>query len=452
MADGMAFITMGESTLLDLRQSTIFLLLDTWRTTVVGDGTVMDTFQIGLTGTDATLRTNVETLLSIQQRVINYFADPNLNNGAMFRVYSNGENIKQAVIYQFDAAPVNGSAMTPLLGRGHMIYQIGFLRDESWNERNHSFYINSSNVNCTGGKITVNPGGVLYGSLNSRIAISNFFSGPATALYRLWLGIQRYLGSNTYSWVNSYFDASWEAEVGTAVAGSFVNDATASPAGTSSNCLQVTSVPSSLTKVWWSKLANHEPTAERCYSYLGNWFVLGRMKVDAGTVGVQLRTGQGSSSATQNYEKLNEIVYVSNTGWRLVELGKITIPHFGRFNIDSSLLANVCMSLYLQQISGTTTSFKLDEIILIPADHLLKLYKCNLGASDTETVYVYEDGRINAMHGDWSGGLEITAINWEWPHDGGFIVVAGERETAHDLGDDIDIGLDIVNRVLGYIT
>lgn len=457
MADVMKFYTsaigiISSTLLLDLRQSTIFLLLDTWRTAPVGNGKVSETFQVGFTGSDSTLRTNIETLVGIRQRVVDYFNDPNMNPCVVFQANSNGEQAKQALVYDFDAVLVEDAAMTPLLGRGHVIYQVSVIRDEEWDD-SYGYEAVGTGVSANGGLMAENPASITRCSANRRIHTTLLENGPIAApLYRIWIGIQRYLGSNSYSTVGSYFDASLEVEDGTAVDGSFVNDATASPSGTSANCLEVTSLGSTLTKTWWSKLNDHTATSTANFAYLGNWLVLARMKVDSGVVGMQLRTGVGESSATQNYEKINEIVYASNTSWRLIDLGRISIPPFTGYGTAAVALGYVSMALYLQQISGTTTSFKLDEIILIPSDYLAKLYKCDLDVSGSELIYVYEDWRAQAVHGDLSGGLELTLQNWVWPSDGGFLVVAAERETQHVLTDTLDITVGFHKRFLGYVS
>jgi hypothetical protein len=447
MADYFKIVNQAGTVILDLRQSTVFLLLDTWRTAPAGDGTVVETFQIGMTGTDSTLRTNIETLVTIRQRVREFYIDPMRNKSIWLYAYSDGESAKRALILEFDAIPVEDAAMTPLLGRGHTIYQVSVLRLEAW-EATATTQITSTE-NCTGGLWPVNPGSSLYGSLNARIkelAVSPGSLGGA--IYRLWIGIQPYYGTNDFSFINSYFDGSWEVEAGTASAGSFVNDATASPAGTSSNCLEVTSVASSLTKVWWSILSNH--SASNYDAYLGDWYVLGRMKVDAGVCAVQLRYGIGKTAGGENIEKTNDIVYVSNTNWRLIELGKVSFPPYG--STPATLTANPysALTLYLQQVSGTTTSFKFDLVILIPARHFVKANKAYVYSGIGTDFLVREDGKLDCMYSDEGGRPEATYQDWEWPWDGGFIVVAGERETSHDLTDSVTLTLDYYTRWLGH--
>lgn len=447
MADLFKIVNQAGTVILDLRQSTIFLLLDTWRTASLGDGTVSETFQIGLTGTDATLRTNIETLVTIRQRVQEFYIDPMRNKSIWLYAYSDGESAKRALILDYDAIPVEDAAMTPLLGRGQTIYQVSILRLEAW-EATATAQI-TGGASCTGGLQAVNPGGSLYGSLNARIkelAVSTGSLGGA--IYRLWIGIQPYYGTNNVTFINNYFDASWEVESGTAVDGAFVNDATASPSGTSSNCLEVTSVAASLTKTWWSILSDH--AGANYDAYLGEWYVLGRMKVDAGVCAVQLRYGIGKTAAGENIEKTNEIVYVSNTGWRLIDLGKVSFPPYG--STPATLTANPysALTLYLQQVSGSTASFKLDLVVLVPARHFVKAYKAYVYTTIGTDFLVREDGKLDCMYSDEGGRPEATFQDWEWPWDGGFIVVAGEQENSHALTDTVTLTLDYYTRWLGH--
>lgn len=451
MADNLTIIENGGGgTYMSFRAAATNLLLDTWRSAPAGDGKVIETFRVAFTGTDAVVRANVELLLRYRQRIRDYYSNPVVTSAIMLQMYSDSEPTKWALIYEMSAMPVEEGTWTPMLGRGIVVYQIAILRDEGWEDET-PIIITSNNISCTGGKQAVNNSGAYYGSLNGRIKSMAVYDGPAVDLYRLWIGIQPYLWTNGYAEINASFDASWEAEVGTAVLGSFVNDATASPAGTSSNCLEVTTVPATLDKAWWSRLLDH--SGSNWFLYPGDWYVLARIKLNAGTVAVQLRSGVGSSSTDPlAVGKTNEIVYVSNTGWRLIDLGKITLPVYGNTGSGTPSMPYSSLSVYIQQISGTTASFKLDEIILIPARHFVKAYKARVDASVGTTFFVRDDGKVDCLYSDESGRAEATFSGWEWPYQGGFIVAAGEAETAHTLTDTVDLYLTINKKILGHAT
>lgn len=451
MADTFSMSEWGGSYTFNFRNApTYYLLLDTWRTAPAGDGLVSETFQVAFTGTDSAMRTNVEKLLRATQIAEDYFADPTNAYPLMVSAYSDGESDKWALIYDIQAAPVNEGTMTPLLGRGATVYQVSILRDAEW-EAVTPTLISLNNLSCDGGDSAVNNSGAVYGSRNGRMHSVYVSDGPATDLYRLWIGVQPYDYVNDYTAYNASFDASWEVESGTAVLGSFVNDATASPAGTSSNCLDVTSVPSTIGRAWWGMLGSH--AGANSYLYKGEWLVLARIKVDAGVVGVQLRAGAGSDpSDALALEKQNEMIYVSNTGWRLIELGKVSFPPWGYLS-SSMNLAYCSLSVYIQQISGTTGHFKLDQILLIPARHFVKAYKARVdNDSHGTTFYVRIDGKQDCVLSDWVSKPEATFIDWAWPYTGGMIVAAGEAENAHTLTDTIDILFTICKRNLGHLT
>src|SRR5512139_3037564 len=303
------------------------LLLDTLRTTLA-EGQAIETFQIAFTGADATILANVEKLLRFKQRVEDYAQNNVRHWSVRLEMYGNAESAKGALVNGMEAVPMSEMAFTPLLGQRALIYQVSLFRNREWESASLTT-ISETGISAFGGKKVVNPGTTFYGSTPARISRLLLNSGPATTLYRIWLGIQPYYergstGGASYTYVNSYFDATWEAEVGTAVLGSFVNDVSASPAGTSSNTLEVTSVPATLGRAWWSRLVNHEATYPGIY--LGEWYVLGRIKVDAGAVGVQRRYGVGSAAAASHEKQAGEIVYVNNTAWKLIDLGKVTFP------------------------------------------------------------------------------------------------------------------------------
>ena len=454
MADTMKLVRGSPTTVeFDFMNSAHYLMLDSWRTTPVGNGLMLETFSVAFVGTDAVIRADVESMQRIKNSVVLYWLDPGDESSVWLHMYGDGDNSKRALVVDIEAVPSSEMTFTPLVGQSALIYTVAITRLEAWEYGTVTTLVNDTTISGTGGKIAVNYGSSFYGSLAARINKMTLNQGPATTLYRVWVGIQRYYhrglgktgGISDYSDINSYFDATWEAEVGTAVLGSFVNDATASPAGTGSNCLEVTTVPAALGRAWWSRLSNHE--ASKTNMYVGDWLVLGRIKVDAGTTGVQLRYGMGSSAAGA-VETSNELVYVSNTSWRLIELGRITFPPHGR---GFAMTGNECLSAYIIQVSGTTASFKLDEVILIPANHMVKAVKSSVTSALGTNFFVDADGKSDCLLSDYSYRPEATFVDWEWPFEGGFIVVAGERETAHVLTDELHVApLEIYTRFRGH--
>ena len=116
--------------------------------------------------------------------------------------------------------------------------------------------------------------------MDGRIYRTIIKTGPSGAsLYRVWLGIQPLYGTLTTTDISDHFDPIWEAEKGTAVSGTFVNDATANPSGTSSNCLDVTTVSSSLTRVFVTDVLDHADSINDVEEFRGEWYVLARLKV-----------------------------------------------------------------------------------------------------------------------------------------------------------------------------
>jgi hypothetical protein len=457
MTDTMKLVhSTPTTTEFDFLNSAHYLVLDSWRSTPAGVGLVLETFVVAFVGTDAVIRADVESMMRMKHQVDLYWAGAGDERGVWLHLYGDGDNSKRALVAGMEAVPASEMTFTPLVGQGMLLYQIAITRLEAWEYGSITTLVTDTTISGTGGKIAVDYGSSYYGSLAGRINKMTLRTGPATPLYRVWVGIQRYYhrgsektgGISDYPDINSYFDATWEAEVGTAVLGSFVNDATASPAGTSSNCLEVTSVPATLGRAWWSRLSNHE-TSGRVKMYVGNWYILARIKVNSGTVGVQLRYGVGSSAAGA-VETNNEMVYVSNTSWRLIELGSVTFPPYGgRGGLGVS--GNEAMSIFIQQISGTTTSFRLDEVILVPADNFVKAVKANIATGQGTNFFVDPDGKSDCLLQDYSYRPEATFINWEWPYEGGFLVVAAERETEHVLADTLHVvPLEIYKRFKGH--
>ena len=103
---------------MSFRAAATTLLLDTWRSTPAGNGKVIETFQVAFTGTDATIRANVELLMRYRQRIRDYFSNPVVTSAIMLQMYSDSEPTKWALIYEMSAMPVGDGTWTPLLGRG----------------------------------------------------------------------------------------------------------------------------------------------------------------------------------------------------------------------------------------------------------------------------------------------------------------------------------------------
>lgn len=431
--------------LLDLTDSSSYVLNESWRRSAAGNGRVIESFDVVMNGTESVIAANIEMLGSLQHSCRLFFSDPTSEESVWWLLHSGTEAAKWALVYDIQYSANIDRGINPTVPSGTIVYTVTVERSDVYEKFTHDTGPTISGLSGFGG-IYVIPWNLYkvagMGGYMSKVTISAP-SSLTTALYRVWMGIRPFY-SDADSEITAGFDATLEVEAGTAVLGSYVNDANASPAGTSSNCLEVTSVPASIGEAWNMILQQANATYYNLYQ--GEYLVLGRVKVNAGTTGVQLRWGRkAASSAFENLQN-NEMVYVSNTDWRLIELGSVRWPSMGAQNWSMDLY-NEIMRVYIQQIAGTTTSFKLDALVLIPSKYMVKLNKTNIIYTNTGKQYLFkrEDGKDTAIaeiSSHYSHIPDATFVNWFIPPADGFIVFAAERETVHNLGDTVNMTYD----------
>lgn len=442
--------TKDQTTYIDLLSQSNFLLAGSWRTTHrQSEGVITETFDIVFSGTNDQIRQNVEALSKMVQRVQQWREDPLSDTSVWWEETSEGEvaDTKRSLITELDFSPSPTGRLTKLLSAGALVVSVVVTHLDVY-EKTAGFGYGGSGLSTLGGKILTEstsasaPGRVYYLILSSE--------GSYT-LTDVWIGskpLYEQVGNDVYSNLNP----KQETEAGTANIGSFIADATASGGST----WQVTSVPSSLSAAadWYKELDE----TSRPYAR-GRYLVLARVKVNSGVVGIEMSYGEDSHTAAPVNIYRNEMRYISNTSWKLVELGTYRYPFHDRAFTGVPPLG--WMSLRVMQVSGTTTDLRVDCIVLIPNDYFIKGTNCNatanvLGGGHTKLVQM-EDGvpiavnyAVDLPQNRIIGAPQLSYSEDLFPWDGGVMVVAAQRSTEHVLSDLISITMIRYDRYKAY--
>ena len=204
--------------------------------------------------------------------------------------------------------------------------------------------------------------------------------------------------------------------------------------------------------------------------FIGSYIVLLRCKIVSGSGVCQARVS--SSFASPDYAKpiaLGATQYITNTEWRLIEMGEIELPGGRVHNMID--IQSLRVNLETGRVSGTAV-LGVDALILIPSKHFVTWNQATFGNSanpDTAAwIITHPDNSVGGyVAGSPVGSAdkevrtydfaEIGGRNWAFPITyagtgavGGQLIIAAERETVHDITDSVDIIVEVRPRWQSY--
>lgn len=452
--------TVDRATYVDINSSAIYIRTGTWRTTPEPEnGTITETFELAFTGNDATIRSALDTLSKMVQRVVDWNVDGIVEASVWWEENSAGESttMKRSLITDISFAPSQEGPYTQLLGVNAAFYSVMVVHRDVFEDSDTMSEATNSSVSTLGGTASK---GTVAGSADGRIAGMRITSGQSDHISKLWIGFRSLYGQTSDN-IIANFSPLFEAESGSKNVGSWITvaDSNTSPNGLANNAWEYTTIPTSLNAAadWYY---SRPMTASNSVYARGKYIILGRMKVDAGTVGVEFCYGHDCESATPKSIFRNEMQYVSNTAWSLVELGSYRYPMYDRsISMETTFYDTGRFGLRVMQISGTTNSFRLDCILLIPSDRLIKATGCINFSSAYTGFWQTEDDNVVGMNINTSlmgnyyptSDPEFTVTDWARPWDGGILYFAGERSGGHTLGDVLNVSIMFRNRYRAFI-
>jgi hypothetical protein len=279
--------------------------------------------------------------------------------------------------------------------------------------------------------------------------------GGGGPLYRLWAGFRDVHQGSTD------FNPVWECENGTLGADAAIaGDPTASPDPAAGAKVRVTfATVSTLANRLGITVAQGAVHGSHNYHHnAGRYLVLCRCKVTAGAVaGLQLRAGYANNTSSAPCEE----VYVTNSDWRLIPLGEVTIPPLGYRSAvaDVDYVGQAQLQFYAELVTGTpgVDRLELDALCLVPSEHLAVCEGAEVQnvALDPRPAswHVLEDDTTLAVamrNGVPALNIEHAETDLYLPLGRGPIVVAVERATQHLLTEVIDFSISYHPRWLSY--
>ena len=341
-----------------------------------------------------------------------------------------GETEKKSLIYEGSLAGVNEQCAEPFISSNVSLLRMAITRHPFW-EPTNSAQIYPTLISGWGGTYNFNNiGGDVWARFETMQLYGQGGSGP---LYRTWMGIREEMAGTIH------FEPIWQLENGVTHNGA--SNSTSRSGYSGSGHVRQSSPAVSLTKYvsitvdTVCAMAGHSDYNHQ----MGQYLVLCRCAVDSGTVGLQMRYGYAGGITTPSEE-----VFVTNTSWRLIELGRVTFPpvEFERGTV-SNFMRYVTIEIYAEQVAGTSV-LDLDALCLIPTHHFWQTEGASIGNSSSYSADIYttpNDRYIcfgqGAAYPRYS--LEYSAENWYLPTGDSIVVVAGERENEHVLADNAGI-------------
>ncbi len=427
-----------------------------WRTQPSQDGRKIETMLLMSKDTPANIRADVATLENVLQDAVSYHFDKYRDLSYWFRWVTDGESGKRALIFDYQLNPVPDSpdlpngGITPNLEGEASYYELAITRHAAWEE-------SAATIPVAGAQTVSGNGGVWNltatngGRLNGRI--SRFYCLPSSSgmeFTQFWAGMRlARRGLTTFDPLyecedaNSRVDATVVAD-GTASGGSyarvnFATDATLRPRLT----------------------FNVNEGSRDIDDMIGSYKVLLRYKTSDGTTktGVQLVSTfeQPSTSAAVPLPpgSYGSVIYPpANTTYSLIDIGVLEVAPFSvKMAEDAGLsIAGLRFSIFAERISGSG-NLQLDSVILIPHEHYVAWDAGLVGYLEAAEIITDEADRIQGFRNSTNvvdGVTEVSKNNWVYPREGGYFVVAAQRDGQHVLTDTVGLHIEVFKRWQTY--
>ncbi len=443
----------GVGTTYDFLTAGLKPVTGTWRADK-RDNRVMYTVLLVAKDTAANIRDTVNDLEDMLFQANLFIRDALEEESVWYRVQTDGESVKRALVYDFLLEPTDTAAFEIHLEHEAALYALNFTADAAFEEVVSQSQA-SSYLSTLGGTWDLTAG-ITGGREDGRIS---FFSARSRVddvdFTKMWVGIRpgRFpAGSGDFDPV---FDVSDVPFVTGVTSGSDAN----------ANGGAYRNVSFSGGEALDFKFSNllSSKTSDWTY-YRGRYLVLFRAKVSDGTTTCSVRISTSFfTPALSEPILLGQTQYISSDDWHLYELGEVDVPP-GR--VHSKLdLDQFRINIEAGRIAGSG-NLHADCFILIPSHHLFTWEGASFGADTamhTEItqarVFSFPDFTLEAYAADSNGTIRTgTALalatpggkNWRWPTDGGFVVVAAERADGQVVTDETQLQIEVYRRWTTY--
>lgn len=405
---------------------------------------VVDTLALVATGTESTIRTAINSLMTLVERVRLWHSDPTRSNSIWLEAASEGETVKRALIYDM-VLEIGDGDFTPLLSVGGIGVRLVITRHPLWESLPGSNSNDSGAISCWGGVTSSSAFGLLGGDVSTRIGRLQVQETTGDT-YELWAGI-RPSNYGVTNWVST-----WELESGSAGTDTAASAASDASNGSEMRCTFATTA--SMAARVTIAVSNVITTASVQDDAIGRYLVLLRCKTDAGTVGLRLYQGIGTTAS--DHAPVSEEVYITNTAYKLIPLGEIVIPPFGFRALTPAGFQDpgrVALQLRAEVASGAPSKFDMDALAMVPAEHMI--YARALPTNGTGTTYfiTHEDDSTQVIGTDTAGAVmlgEYTMRDFYWPIESGSLYVYGQGAAAHVLTNTITLSMLSACRYRAY--
>lgn len=442
----------SASTIYDLTSSSnLQIVIGSRRARQFGPDRVIETMLLVGRDIAANIRTDVATLEEVLQDAVSYHTDKYRDSSYWLRWVTDGESGKRAVIFNYELNAVSsGSNFTPDLENEKGLYELAVTRHIAWEETSATIPVSGAQtVSGNGG--TWNLTATNGGRLNGRI--SRFYCLPSSSgmeFTQFWAGMRltrrglstfdpKYECEDAFNKVDATDVVDATASGGDYVRVNFATDATLRP------------------RLTFSVRQGSRDIDDM----LGSYKVLLRYKTSDGTTrtGVQLVSSfeQPSTSAAVALPpgSYGSIIYPTpNTNYSLIEIGVLEVAPFPvKMAEDNGLsIGGMYFSIFAERISGSG-NLQLDSVILIPYEHYIAWDAGLVQYLEAADIITDEADRTQAFRNSLNvvdGVGEVSKNNWVYPREGGYFVVAAQREGQHVLADNVGVHIEVFKRWLTY--
>lgn len=387
-------------------------------------------------GSPTILLAEIAELNALLSNAREWAVDPLRYNPTWLELQTDDEGpVRRRLVLDGGRGFLNRTGINPLLTNQRIALDVSLEFAYPWWEEQTETTVYNDTISCLGGTVTIPLGGDMDGRI-SRIRLDNLVD-PGL-MTQFWIGI-RQVYDGTSDLVNV-----WSCSLG-----SNGTDAsnTADSDCVSGNRKTITFGTTTLAKrtaITYDDLIGASDSTH----LRGRYLVLLRYKLPTSSSAVNLQMRYGFSGDTKAIQE-DVIVTTGGSGmstYGVVELGMVQFPPgIPRGKITD--LSECEIDIYAERITGTTHLY-LAELLLIPADHLLRITGASVGPStgDLETnIYTHEDEEVSSFGYDLLPNVNARPEpeNWRLPYqeDSVLILVGALSATELREADTITLSL-----------
>lgn len=436
-------------------------VVGSWRETTQGDRVIV-TCTLAKAGTMSSIRSAVKGLRRFMNMALEYAGDNSSVYSVWFRWQTTGESAKRALVLGYSLEPLDHEVDDIHLESGAGRYLFSFTRAAAYEEPD-SETATTTDVSASGGGWW--PSTITVGDIPGRIvALRVSPRGITNDLYKMWVG-WRPLRHGLDG-----FDPALDFNTTNSLGVTGVTNNTSEAANTLNGQYMRDDFSGGEDMAFKFSSNFDHVQSYQIKEFIGSYIVLLRCKIVSGSGVCQARVS--SSFASPDYAKpiaLGATQYITNTEWRLIEMGEIELPGGRVHNMID--IQSLRVNLETGRVSGTAV-LGVDALILIPSKHFVTWNQATFGNSanpDTAAwIITHPDNSVGGyVAGSPVGSAdkevrtydfaEIGGRNWAFPITyagtgavGGQLIIAAERETVHDITDSVGIIVEVRPRWQSY--